>query len=71
MTKATLTKESIKLGLPYRFKGAVYYHHGVKHGNMQADMKELRVLNLDPKEARKKRSSMGSQKEGMNHISQA
>ena len=41
---------------------------------MQADMmleKELRVLHFDPKAARKKLSSMGSQKEGMNHIGQA
>ena len=37
--------------LAYRFRDLVYYHHGGKHGSMQADMvleKELRVLHLDP-----------------------
>jgi hypothetical protein len=51
MTIATLIKESISLGLTYSFKGSVLYHHGGKHGSMQADMvleKELRVLHLDP-----------------------
>jgi hypothetical protein len=36
--------------LAYSFRGIVYYHHGRKHGSMQADMvleKELRVLHLD------------------------
>ena len=34
----------------YSFRGSVYYHHGRKHGNVQADMvleKELWVLHLD------------------------
>ena len=55
MTKATLTKANIELGLAYSFRGLVHYHHGRKHGSMQADMvleKELRVLHLDLKAAR-------------------
>ena len=38
------------MGLPYRFRGLVYYQHGRKHGSTQADMvleKELRILHLD------------------------
>jgi hypothetical protein len=38
------------LRLVYIVKGLVHYHHGRKHGSMQADMvleKELRVLCLD------------------------
>ena len=49
MTKATLIKENIELGLAYSFRGLVHYHHGGKHGCMQADMvleKELRILHL-------------------------
>jgi hypothetical protein len=40
------------LGLAYRFRGSVHYHHGGKDGSIQADMvlKELRVLHLDQKE---------------------
>jgi hypothetical protein len=37
-------------------RGLVHYHHGKKHGRMQADMvlkKELRVLHLDPQAAGK------------------
>jgi hypothetical protein len=37
------------LGLVYRFRGLVHYHHGRKHGRVQADMvleKELRILHL-------------------------
>ena len=54
MIKATLIKENISLGLAYSFRGSVHYHHGRKHGSMQADMvleKELRVLHLDPQAA--------------------
>ena len=43
--------------LVYSFRGLVCYHHGEKHGGMQADMvleKELRVLHLDPKAARRR-----------------
>jgi hypothetical protein len=28
MTKATLIKDKIKLGLDYRFRGSVHYHQG-------------------------------------------
>ena len=36
--------------LAYSFRGSVHYHHGGKHGSIQADMmleKELRVLHID------------------------
>ena len=49
MTKATLIKENISLGLACSFRGSVHYHHGGKRGSGQADMvleKELRVLLL-------------------------
>jgi hypothetical protein len=52
MTRATLIKENISLELAYSFRGLVHYHHGRKHGSMQANIllgKELRVLHLDPK----------------------
>jgi hypothetical protein len=38
MTMATLTKESIHLGLAYNFRGSVHYHHGRKHVSSQAVM---------------------------------
>jgi hypothetical protein len=43
------------LGLAYSFRGSVHYHHGGKHGIMQADMvlEESRVIYLDLKAARK------------------
>jgi hypothetical protein len=43
------------LGLAYRFKGSVHYHHRRKHGSMQADMvlEEPRVLHLDLTAARR------------------
>jgi hypothetical protein len=47
MTKMTLIKANTSLGLTYRFRGSVHYHHGRKHGSIQAGMvleKELRVL---------------------------
>ena len=39
------------MGLAYSFRGSVHYHHGGKHGSLQADMvlEELRVLHLNPK----------------------
>lgn len=43
-------KGNISLGLVYRFKDLAYYHHGRKHGGVQADVvleKEMRVLLLD------------------------
>ena len=38
------------MGLPYSFRDLDRYHHGRKHGRVQADMvlEELRVLPLDP-----------------------
>jgi hypothetical protein len=42
--------------MAYRFRSSVHYHHSRKHGSMQADMvleKELRVLHLDRKAARR------------------
>jgi hypothetical protein len=47
------------LGLPYRFRGSVHYHHSRKHGNIQADRiikKMLRILYLDPKATRRELS---------------
>jgi hypothetical protein len=38
------------LGLAYSLRGLAHYHHGKKHGSMQADVvleKDLRVLHLD------------------------
>ena len=52
MTKATLIKENISLGLAYSFRGLmVHYHHSGKHGSMQADMvlKAPRAIHLDSK----------------------
>jgi len=42
--------------LAYRFRGSTRYHHGGKHGSIQADMvlEEPRVLLLDPKAVRKR-----------------
>jgi hypothetical protein len=58
MTDATLIVENIPLGLAYSFRGSVHYHHGRKHGGMQADMvlQEQRVLllHLNMKAARRK-----------------
>ena len=55
MTTATPVKENIDLGLAYGFRGSVHqYHHGRKHGSMQADMvleKELRLLHSDQQAA--------------------
>ena len=54
MTKAALIKENISLGLAYRFRGLVHYHHSETHGSIQADMvleKELRALHIDPNAA--------------------
>ena len=54
------------IGLAYSFRGSVHYHYGRKHGSVQADMvleKELSVLHLDAKAARRKLSSTDSQEE--------
>ena len=38
MTKATCVKDSISLGLAYRFRGSVHWHPGRKHDSIQANM---------------------------------
>jgi hypothetical protein len=56
MTKATLTKENISLGVAYSFRGLVHYCHGRKYGSIQTDMvlgMELRVLHLHLQAARR------------------
>jgi hypothetical protein len=48
-------KHSVGAGL--QFQRFIHYHHGRKHGSIQADIvleKELRVLHLDPKAVRRK-----------------
>ena len=57
MTKATLMKETIYFRLAYCFS-SVHYHHGGKHGSIQADivMKKPTVLQLDAKAAIKRLS---------------
>ena len=59
MTKATLIKENISLGLAYSFRGSVHYHHGGKHGRGQIGMvqEELRVLHLHLKVARRRHTA--------------
>ena len=50
MIIATLINENILLGLAYSFRNLVHYHHGRKHGGMQADIMletKLRVLYPD------------------------
>ena len=52
MTMATLIKENHFIGAGLQSRGSVHYHHGRRHGGMQADMvleKKLRVLHLDLK----------------------
>ena len=46
MTKATLIKANISLGLAYSFRGSVHYHHVRKHGSVQADMRLERIYIL-------------------------
>jgi hypothetical protein len=47
------------MGLSYRLRDSVHYHHGGKHGSMQVDivLEEPRVLRLDRKAARRRLSS--------------
>jgi hypothetical protein len=68
MTKVTPIMENISLGLAYIFRGLVHYY-GRKHNIVQADMvlEELMVLHLDPKAAKRRLSSAGSQEEGLDH----
>ena len=42
--------------LAYSFRGLVHYHHGRKHGNIQADvvLEEPRIPHLDLQEARRR-----------------
>ena len=49
MTKTTLMKANIYLGLAYSFRDSVHYHHGRKYGSRKADMvlDEPKVLHLD------------------------
>jgi hypothetical protein len=50
------------LGLAYRFRDLVYYHHCKKHGSTQADIvleKEPRVLHLDLLAARRDNEPLG------------
>jgi hypothetical protein len=56
MTKATLTKDNIKLGLPYRFSPLSSWQ---EHGSIQSGMvqEELRVLHLVPKANRRRLAS--------------
>ena len=45
------------IGAALQFQGSVHYHHARIHWSIQADMvleKELRILHLDLKAARKK-----------------
>jgi hypothetical protein len=54
------------LGLVYSFRGFILYHYGEKLGNIQADMvleKELRVLHLDLKAAKRLLHSADSKEE--------
>jgi hypothetical protein len=41
------------------FRGSVHYHHGEKHGSMQADvaLEEPRILHLDLMSIRRELSS--------------
>jgi hypothetical protein len=65
MTKSTLIKANISLGLAYSFGGLVHYHHGRNRGSVQSDKlleKELCVLKLDTKTAKRLSSHCGSLK---------
>ena len=59
MTKATLIRDNIQLVPAYNFRDSVHFHHGRKHGSIQADVRleEPKVLHLDPKAARRRLSS--------------
>jgi hypothetical protein len=49
MTKVTLKNEKHLIRASLQFQRSVHYHHGGKHGCVQADMalKKLRVLDVD------------------------
>jgi hypothetical protein len=65
MTKATLIKANISLGLALTVRCSVYYHHGRQHSSVQVLMvlKEWRVLHLYLKATRRRCSFVGSQEE--------
>jgi hypothetical protein len=67
MTKTTLRKDNISLGLAYRFRDSVHYHHDRKHGSIQADMvlEEPRALHLDSKAAGIRLAPIGSWEEAL------
>ena len=52
---ASIIRENFEWGLAYSFTGSVHYHHGGKHGSIQAGMvlEELRVLHPDSKADRR------------------
>jgi hypothetical protein len=55
MAKVTPVEDTY-LGLAYSFRGSVHYFHGGKHDSIWADVvleKELRVLNVDPRAAKR------------------
>jgi hypothetical protein len=56
LTKATLIKDNIYLGLAYSFRGSVHYHHGRTHGSVQADtaLEETRIQQLIPEAGRRR-----------------
>lgn len=62
MAAATLTKESMPLGLAFRSRRLVHCHHERKHGGMLADTvleKALRVLHLDLQTAGRESEPLG------------
>ena len=48
MIMAILMKENSELGPAYSFRALVHYCYGGKHGSVQTDLEELRVLHLRP-----------------------
>lgn len=50
------------IGADLKVSGSVHYHHGGKHGIVQADLvlEEPRVLHLDLKADRRRLASAGS-----------
>ena len=65
MTRVTLIKANISLGLAYSFRGSVHYYYGGKHGIMQVDLmlEEPRVLQINGKAARRRLSFASCQKQ--------
>lgn len=52
MTKITLIKANISLGLDYSFRGSVHYHDG-KQGSTKADTLLEEELRVEPQSARR------------------